>query len=197
MSDRMLGDRRSFLKGVGTAGVAGVLVAAASTLGGGGGSGSTLTLQAHDDGTEYHLRLSDPDASVVDAAGSSTVDHRNGKTFFSGELDSDQQASITFDGGLERADLTAGACSVDVDDPSGAYDGGVSAEGHGFYQVMTTDAVGKSKNIEGEDATLRDTLQGTVDGDTDYYEASGAIRHADLKVAKGETLKLAHSFVPE
>jgi len=79
----MWGDRRSFLKGVGTAGVAGVLVAGASAFGG-SGSGSTLTLEAHDDGTEYHLRLSDPEASVTESPDSSTVDRRNGKTFFSG-----------------------------------------------------------------------------------------------------------------
>jgi hypothetical protein len=197
MSERLWGDRRSFLKGVGTAGVAGVLVTGASAFGGGSDGGSTLTLRAHDDGTEYHLRLSDSEASVTSAPEASTVDHRNGKTFFSGELDTGGAASVSFDGGLERADLTAGACSLGVDDPSGNFDGGISAEGHGFYHVVTTDAVGKAKNIETEDATMRDTLQGTVDDDVDYYEAEGAIRHADLKVIDGEELKLAHSFVEQ
>jgi len=63
--------------------------------------------------------------------------------------------------------------------------------------VVTTGNVDKAKNIETEDATMRDTLQGTVDDDADYYEATGAIRHADLKVIDGEELQLSHSFVTE
>lgn len=199
MPDRLIGDRRSFLKGMGGGAIAGVGVV--GVLGfedllasGSGGQGSTLTVRARVDGTNYHVRLTDPDANTVSAPSDTVVSHKNEKTFFAGPLDAGETADFSFDGGVERFDLTAGAAGLTVENPTGDHSGGVSAEGYGLYRVAMTDFVGKAQETETEDATVFRTLQGSVDGDTDNYEAKGAVRHMDVRVAKEESLSLTHSF---
>lgn len=201
MPDRLIGNRRSFLKGIGSGAVAGVGVAGVlgveDLLRSGGRTASTLTLRGRVDETTYHLRLSDPDASLRNAPSETVVSTKKEKTFVAGSIDADQTAVVSFDGGLERFDLTAGAAGLTIDDPTGDYTGGVSAEGYGLYRVAMTDFVGKAKETETEDATMFRTLQGTVDGDADYYEAEGAVEHADIRVAKDQKLQLSHSFTEQ
>ncbi|MFB6220851.1 MAG: twin-arginine translocation signal domain-containing protein [Halolamina sp.] len=200
MIGRLVGDRRSFLKGVGSGGVVGVGIVGLAGFEGIGLSSqpaSTLTIRSQADETNYSIRLSDPDARVVDAPSDTVVSHKNGKTFFAGVIDAGVTATFGFDGGVERVDLASGAASVTVDDPKDSFTGGISAEGHGLYRVVATGPIAKSRDTETEDATMFSTLQGTVDDDADYYEAEGGIRHADLRVAQGEELSIAHSFVEE
>lgn len=197
MPTQPLQSRRSFLKGAGASAAVGVGgVAAAEVVTGGGGGDSTLRVTGRRDGTEYHVRLSDPDAAARrDTEDTEVVSHRQGKTFLKGELDAGDVDVFGFTGGIERLDLTSGEAGFTVPGASGNFRGAARAEGHGFYRFAATGHVAKEANIEREDATMTDAAQGTVDGDADAYAVEGALQHVDLQVVKGEVVALAHSFV--